>query len=53
MKQYDISDIPLSIWPDVVRWMVATFDAGSWDIVEYNMLETTEENFTLLCLRWA
>lgn len=53
MKQYYIGDIPMSIWPNIVAWMVATLEPGTYGLIDDCTLATTEENFTLLCLRWA
>lgn len=49
----DVGNVPMSIWPDIVRWMIDTFAPGSWDMPDDTTLVTTEENYTLLMLRWA
>lgn len=52
VNQYYIGDIPLAIWPDVAKWMIAVWEPGSWDIIDDDTIETTEENVTLLYLKW-
>lgn len=53
MKQHDIRYIPESIWPEVCSWIFATFEWDSWDLIDDNTLETTEENIALFILRWS
>lgn len=53
VKKFYIGHIPMSIWPEICSWMLATFDWDSWDLIDDDTLETTEENYTLLMLRWG